>query len=347
MMDELIENQTIWRIAKAFQIPPCRLNRIHEADAEIIDLGSGLDRFLAITTDALVEEVSSGLYDDPYFIGWMLATINFSDLAAVGADPVGLLVALNFPAGQDQAFVGRLAEGISDACRHLQTFILGGDTNEGKELLLSGCAVGLVPKDSMMCRMGVEPGDKLYLTGPAGLGNVYAFLRLTRSGWQLPESAYRPVARLTEGRIIRQFAKCCMDTSDGVIHTADTLMRLNHRRFVLYDSWEKTMHPLALEICRSQNLPPWLTLAGVHGEFELCFALNPQKEKAFLDRAEAAGWTPLLIGEVGEGEGVFFKTAERFIPLDSTFIKNLSATAGSDHESYIRQLMGYARQVGL
>lgn len=347
MMDEVLENRFIGRIAKAFEPPPHRLNRIHEADAEIIDLGGGSDTYLAITTDALVEEVSSGLYDDPYLIGWMLATVNFSDLAAVGAEPLGLLVTMNYSPLQEEAYMGRLAEGISDACRKLKTFVLGGDTNEGRELLLSGCAIGLVPKASTVSRMGAKPGHRLYLTGPAGIGNVYAFLRLTRSGQQLPGLAYRPVARLAEGKLIRRFAGCAMDTSDGVIHTVDTLMRLNNCRFVLHDTWAKTVHPVALEICRSQNLPPWLTLAGVHGEFELCFSLEPKREKEFLEEAAAAGWDPLLIGEVAEGKGVFFKTAEGIIPLDSGFIRNLSTTAGSDQQDYIRQLLDYAQKVGI
>jgi thiamine-monophosphate kinase len=347
MMDEVLENQIIGRIAKAFQPPPHRLNRIHEADAEIIDLGGGSDKYLAITTDALVEEVSSGLYDDPYLIGWMLATVNFSDLAAVGADPLGLLITVTYSPRQDEAYIGRLAEGISDACRELKTFVLGGDTNEGRELQLSGCAVGLVPKDRTVSRMGAKTGDKIYLTGPAGIGNVFAFLRLTRPGPQLPGLVYRPMARVAEGKLIRRFAGCSMDTSDGVIHTVDTLMRLNHCRFVLNDSWEKTVHPVALEVCRSQNLPPWLTLAGVHGEFELCFTLDPQREKEFLEEAAAAGWAPLLIGEVADGEGVFFRMAERLVPLDSGYIRNLSAKAGSTQEDYIRQLLGYAQKVGV
>ncbi len=347
MMNEILENRTIGRIAKAFQLPPHRLNRIHESDAEIIDLGGGSDAYLAVTTDALVEEVSSGLYDDPYLIGWMLATVNFSDLAAVGAELVGLLITVNYSPRQDETYIGRLAEGISDACRKLGTYVLGGDTNEGKELLLSGCAIGLVPKISMVSRMGAKPGDKLYLTGPAGIGNVFAFLRLTRPGQQPPGLAYQPVARVEEGKLIRRFAHCAMDTSDGVIHTVDTLMRLNHCRFLLNDSWERAVHPVALEICRSQNLPPWLTLAGVHGEFELCFTLDPRRGEEFLEEAAAAGWAPLFIGEVADGEGVFFKSAERIIPLDSAFIRNLSARAGSDQQDYIRQLLGYAQRVGI
>jgi thiamine-monophosphate kinase len=138
-----------------------------------------------------------------------------------------------------------------------------------------------------------------------------------------------------------------MDTSDGLIHTSDALMRLNGYRFVLDDAWEKTVHPRALEVCRSHKLPPWLPLAGVHGEFELCFTIDPGREAEFLEAAAAAGWAPLRVGEVAEGAGVGFKTAGGIVSVDSGFIRNVSATAGSDPRSYIRSLLGYARDLGL
>jgi thiamine-monophosphate kinase len=347
MMDEIIENRLIARIAGSFRKAPHKLNDIHETDAEIIDLGKGCENYLVITTDALVEEISSGLYDDPYLIGWMLAMVNFSDLAAVGADPLGLLVAVNYATGQDDAFLDKLSSGISDACERLGTFVLGGDTNQGRSMLLCGTAVGTIPKQKVIRRVGATPKDKLYLTAPAGLGNVYAFLRLVQSDFKIPQGLYQPVARIAEGRLIRQFATCCMDTSDGVVHTVDTLMRLNHCQIVLDADWEKTIHPFALQVCRSQNFPPWLVLAAVHGEFELCFTVGPQKEDEFLLAAKNAGWAPVLIGVVDEGEGVSIRTKDKKIPVDTAAVRNLSEEAGSNPMAYIKHLMDIAHQVGL
>jgi thiamine-monophosphate kinase len=347
MMKDILENLMIERIARNFLKAPHKKNEIHEADAELIDLGRESGKYLAITTDALVEEVGSGLYDDPFLIGWMLAMINFSDLAAVGSEPLGLLVSISFPSTQDEAFMARLTEGISDACQRLNTFVLGGDTNQGKELFLSGCAVGLVPKKSVITRMGAKPKDKLYLSGPAGLGNIYAFLRLSKQDFKTVESFYQPIARTAEGKIIREFASCCMDTSDGVIHTLDTLMRLNHCKFILNDDWERILHPVALQVCRAQNFPPWVALAAVHGEFELCFTVSPQNEKKFLQEALRSNWAPVLIGEVTGGEGVNIKTKERLIPLNTTLIRNLSEAAGSDPQSYIKELLHVAQKAGI
>ena len=345
MMEDILENLMIEKIAKNFLKAPHRLNEIHETDAELIDMGAGSDNYLAITTDALVEEISSGLYDDPYLIGWMLAMVNFSDLAAVGAESLGLLISISYPPVLKEAFMTKLAEGISDACQRLNSFVLGGDTNQGKELFLSGCAVGLVPKKSIIKRVGAKPGDKLYLTHPAGLGSIFALLQLTKQDLKLPKLFYQPLARIEEGKIIRKYASCCMDTSDGVIHTVDTLMRLNHCQFVLEGNWEQILHPIALKVCRAQNLPPWLTLAAVHGEFELCFTLSQDNEKSFLQEAVKAGWTPILLGEVLKGEGVKIRSGGRSIPVDTASIRNFSEIAGSDPKSYINKLLEIARKV--
>ncbi len=345
MMKDILENLMIERITKNFLKAPHKLHEIHETDAELIDIGGGSDNYLAITTDALVEEITSGLYDDPYLIGWMLAMVNFSDLAAVGAAPLGLLLSISYSPALSEAFMTKLTKGISDACLRLNTFVLGGDTNQGKELFLSGCAVGLVSKKSIIKRIGAKPGDKLYLTHPAGLGSVFAFMRLAKQDFKLPGPFYQPLARIKEGKTIREFASCCMDTSDGVIHTVDTLMRLNRCQFILEDNWDQILHPIVLKVCSAQNLPPWLTLAAVHGEFELCFTLSHDNEKNFLREAAKAGWTPILLGEITEGKGVIIRSGERLIPVDTASIRNLSEIAGSDPKSYINKLLEIAQKV--
>ncbi|NIM58355.1 MAG: hypothetical protein GTO16_05345 [Candidatus Aminicenantes bacterium] len=345
MMKDILENLMIERIAKNFRKAPHKIHEIHETDAELIDIASGSDNYLAITTDALVEEITSGLYDDPYLIGWMLATVNFSDLAAVGADPLGLLISISYPPELNAAFMTKLTEGVSDACQQLNTFVLGGDTNQGKELFLSGCAAGLVPQKSVIKRIGAKPADKLYITHPAGLGSVYAFLRLTKQDSMLPKPFYQPLARIKEGKIIRKFASSCMDTSDGVIHTVDTLMRLNSCQFVLEDNWDQVLHPIALKVFSAQNLPLWLTLAAVHGEFELCFTLSHDNEKNFLQEAAKADWTPILLGEITEGEGVRIRSKGRLVPVDTASIRNISEIAGSDPKNYVNKLLEIAQKV--
>lgn len=347
MMNEILENVRIDRIAGRLLSPPHRVNGVHEADAEIVRLGTSGPSDLAITADAVSEEVESGLYADPWFAGWMLAMSNFSDLAAVGADPLGLMMIVGCPEADEDRILGGLAEGVEAACRSLGTYVLGGDTNRSARLQLAGCAVGLVPRSNRLTRLGAAPGDRIYLSGPAGLGNIFAFLALEKPPAVQLEHPFRPAARIAEGVLLRGWATSVMDTSDGLVHTLDTLMRLNGCRMIVEAGRTEILHPEALRVARLCGFPAWLALAAVHGEFELCFTVRKDLERRFLEHAAAAGWSPLPIGEVAGGGGVSFRTAAGLVPLDTARIRNAAETAGTDPGSYLRRLFEIAEEAGL
>ncbi|OVE80414.1 hypothetical protein BVY01_00340 [bacterium I07] len=347
MSDPIIENQIIMNFTRYFEKPDHRINYVHEADAELIFMGDDQPFYLAITTDAVVEEVKSGLYNDPYQIGWMLAMVNFSDLAAVGASPMGLMLSVNYSSNQNDEFMQSLSKGISDACKRVSSYVLGGDTNQSDALFLSACAVGTIPKNSIINRVGAKSGDRCFLTGPAGLGGIYAYAKLTKADQKSEYLPYYPSARIQAGQIIRKYAHCCMDTSDGLIHSLDTLMRLNHCQFVVHDNWEQIVHPLALKVCKNQNIPPWLTLAAIHGEFELLFTVNSAHEAPLLEELGNAGVHPVLIGNVREGSGVLIRSNEKTTSLDTASIRNLSAKTGTNQQDYIHGLFDFARKCGI
>ena len=93
-LDEILENKIINNLINGFERSPVQLNKPYESDSEIILLGNIK---LTVTTDSISEEISTGLYDDPYLIGWMIVTVNISDLAAVGAKPIGILISEIIP----------------------------------------------------------------------------------------------------------------------------------------------------------------------------------------------------------------------------------------------------------
>jgi len=320
---------------------PNQINRLHESDAELVDIGADYGELLAVTTDSIAEEIASGLYATPQLMGWMTAMANFSDLAAVGAKPIGLLTAVTLPKNVDSEFVSELGAGIAAACQSCETFVLGGDTNLADEIALSASAVGMVPRGRQMMRTGCSVGDKLFLSGPAGTGNAFAFMRLTDG--ESDTSFFRPAARIAEGIELRNFASCCMDTSDGVLLTLDTLTRLNHCGFVIREDWERILHPAAFGLCQQIELPPWAALAGIHGEYELCFSVNAERERAFLTRAETVGWQPVLLGEVVEQAGIFLERGEKRLPLDLDSFRELSSSSDGDPRQYIQELADYVR----
>ena len=95
LMNDILENRLLARWGELLPRAPAQVGALHETDAELIDLGDG--RLLALTVDAVVEEISAGLYRDPRTVGRIAAASSLSDLAAVGADALGVLVCATLP----------------------------------------------------------------------------------------------------------------------------------------------------------------------------------------------------------------------------------------------------------
>jgi thiamine-monophosphate kinase len=341
MSGPVLEHALIERVAGAFRGSPLQLNGRHESDAELLRL-PGTEAVLALTTDLVIEEIASGLYRDPWLIGWMAVTVNASDLAAVGADPLGILTSLTLPPDPPDDLIAGLRAGIGAATEAYGLPVLGGDVNRAAALAVGGTAVGLVPDGRPLTRIGARPGDRLFTSGPVGLGGAFAFLRLVgRGGGQAFD--YRPLARLREGALLRRFASCCMDTSDGLIPALDELTRRNRCGFELTGRWDDALHADARRVLCGAGLPPWLALAGPHGEFELVFAVPAARVGPMRDAADANGWAPIELGRV-TGEAGVVRPGPDCEPIDTTWVRNLYQEVAGNPAAYLSELLKSAKR---
>ena len=340
-LNSILENKSINKLIESFERSPDQLNKPHESDSEIIQLND--DTKLAVTTDSISEEISTGLYDDPYLIGWMIVTVNMSDLAAVGATPVGILISEIIPKNFVDEKVQELQKGISDACRAYNTFVLGGDTNEGERLVLTGAAIGIIKKEQPLTRLGCKPGDILFSSGKFGSGNAYAISKLVSQTNSL--LMYKPIAQIKNCKIISKYASCCMDTSDGFILTVDQLMRLNNVGFELGADWLKAIDNDALDYVKNLSIPAWLLLAGQHGEFELIFTIPQNLKDAFLEESLNSGFEPIELGKVIPEREVKINIYGNLIPINTGLIRNLPAKANGDVKHYLKLLLEYDFQL--
>jgi thiamine-monophosphate kinase len=160
---------------------------------------------LVVTQDALVEGVHFRLdWISWRDLGWRAAAVNLSDLAASGADPVGLIVSLATPGRTQVEEVIELYEGIAET----GVPVLGGDTVRSELLTLSVTALGR--SERVPGRGGARPGDVLVVTGPLGAAGA-AF----RAGRYV-----RPALRLEEGKRLARVAHAMLDVSDGLVRDA-------------------------------------------------------------------------------------------------------------------------------
>lgn len=345
MMNQIKENGFISGLTALFERSPLQENALHESDAEILYLPGENPARVALTIDTLSEEISRGLYG-PYLAGWMTVMASMSDLAAVGARPMGIVISETLPPDLPGTSLAELQQGISEACRASGTYVLGGDTNSGERLLLGGCALGILGSEKGLSRTGSKPGDLLYSTGFLGAGNAFALSRLLKIGTDSSGGiSYQPRARLHEGRSLCGIASACMDTSDGLLATLDQLMRLNGAGFELNPEWLFCLDPASLALAASSGIPPWLLLAGQHGEFELVFTVPGHLTEELNVRAKDHQWQPLPLGRVTEGPGIRMPMQGRMVSIDTERIRNLAFDARMDIHDYMRELLAMDREL--
>jgi thiamine-monophosphate kinase len=173
---------------------------------------------LVVTQDALVEDVHFRLDRIAWRdLGFRAAAVNLSDLAASGAEPLGLLVTLGAPPDTAVADLVELYEGIAET----GVAVVGGDTTRAPQLVLGVTALGR--SERVPGRGGARPGDLLVVPGPLGAAGA-AF----RKGRYV-----RPPLRLEEGRRLARTAHAMLDLSDGLAADAAHIAERSGCRIVL------------------------------------------------------------------------------------------------------------------
>jgi thiamine-monophosphate kinase len=125
---------------------------------------------VVVTTDLIAEGIDFNLpVDSPRRIGHKALAINLSDLAAMAAQPLAAVVALNLPRHDGHRIAFELYQGLLPLAERLHVAIAGGDTNSWDgPLVVSVTALGEVTADGTLCRSGAEPGDRIIVTGSFG-----------------------------------------------------------------------------------------------------------------------------------------------------------------------------------
>ncbi|EDL48966.1 thiamine-phosphate kinase [Erythrobacter sp. SD-21] len=180
-----------------------------EDDAAILELGG---ETLVLTHDTMVDGVHVLEGQDPADIAWKLVAVNLSDLAAKGAEPVGVL--LSHMLGTDDH---RFVTGLREVLDCYDVPLLGGDTVRGEGPRVWGCtAIGRATHRPVPSRDGAKVGDAIHVTGT--LGAAMLGFEALRDGDEADSSAYRrPRPRLDEGRLLAPHVTAMMDISDGLL----------------------------------------------------------------------------------------------------------------------------------
>ncbi len=252
-------------------------------DCALVDVGVKL----ALTTDCLHEKTDfpKGIKSEE--VGHLSLAVNLSDLASCGAKPMFFLYTITLSEKWIKDFEGIL-RGMKNLADRYGVAIVGGDTDFGEELHISGFAIGKAER--FVSRANAKVGDRVCLTGL--LGKAQLSLEQLMSGMSrdeiaYPNSLFKPEPRVKEGLEIAKFANSMTDVSDSLAISLHQIAKKSGVGIVIYESKIPLNH-LTPYVKYEKALELFLYSGG---DYELVFT---SKNPKYIE-----------IGEVIEGDGVY------------------------------------------
>ncbi|WP_299407036.1 thiamine-phosphate kinase [Acaryochloris sp. IP29b_bin.148] len=243
---------------------------------------------IVVTTDMLVDGIHfSDRTTSPADVGWRAAAANLSDIAAMGAMPLGLTISLGLPETLSVHWLDQLYQGIADCLNTYGTAIIGGDLSRSAVVTVSMTALGEVLPSAQILRTTAQPGDAIVVTGVHGAARAGLELLLnpdwgqtlsTAEQLELKQAHQHPQPRLDVIQCLRQIAPevrvSGMDSSDGL---ADAVLQICRASGVGAEI-QQTHIPIpkslqATQALTSEQILEWALYGGEDFELVLCLPL--------------------------------------------------------------------------
>ena len=236
-----------------------------------------------------------------YFdMGFKSVTVNVSDLAAMGAEPLGFLLSMAIPKDLKLDSFKEIIDGVLKACDYYSIPLIGGDTNEASEIILSGTALGLTDKPLM--KNTYSCGDLIAVTGDIGLAALG--FELERTDNVYAQKALKPKARIREGLILRDYATSATDITDGLASELHEIKR-DGLGFMIYEELLGASEEYK-ELAGNLNLDYLDLMLHVGEDFELLFTIKK-------DDIEKLDMDYRVIGEVTDSDVVELTLENGFV----------------------------------
>jgi len=239
-----------------------------------------------------------------------------SDFASKGVKPQYGMVSLTIPKKFSKSKIKELAVGLGGAAKEFKVKIIGGDTNEGKELVIQVSLFGTTKK--IIPRKGARVKDIIVTTGPFGYTTAGLKIILDRKkinskfSKKAKKSVFRPIPRLNFGITNSKFFSSSMDSSDGLSTTLHEMSRQSKKQFVI------TKLPAKKDLfdyAKKNRIDPLNLIFNGGEEYEIIFTINPANLSKIKKNAKSQKIQLFEIGFVKKGAGVVYKTRTKTIRI--------------------------------
>lgn len=290
-------------IIKTFQSRFGKKSRFQANDVEVLKIGKA--KFV-VKSDMLVQstDIPTGMKLDEVARKSLVSCI--SDFSCKGVKPTFATIALAIPHSFTQKMVSDLADGFLRSSKEFGVYIIGGDTNEGKELVIEVSMFG-ASSQKIPSRGGAKIGDIVITSGPFGYSSVG--LKIVLDGYKTNPQAtkrfrkaiFRPNPRLDFGLKAAKYFSSSMDSSDGLAITLNDMSRQSKKKFVI------TSLPTENEIIEfahqnKMNLEDLVFCGGE--EYEIVSTVHPRDLQKIRNLAKKMNIPLSEIGYVSNGKNV-------------------------------------------
>ena len=266
-----------------------------------------------VSTDALVEGTHFLRSSSPRSVGRAASAVSLSDVAAKGAAPLAVFLALVLPRGSPQAWAEQVVHAAEAEAARFGAHVLGGDTKPGPRRAVVSTVVGAAPPARLVGRVGARPGDLLVTTGEVGRGGAVA--RALRSRGPARRRAVAGLLRVTprvrEGLVLARHAHAALDTSDGIAESARLLAAASRVRLLV----EEDRLPLLPSLRKIRSTRARRAAAFYGGDYELLAAIPPGHLSAAEREVRAVGGRLTRVGVVERGRDAFLLTRDGRRPM--------------------------------
>lgn len=257
-------------------------------------------QLLAVTMDTLVEGRHFLPGTEPRALGHKCLAVNLSDLAAMGADPAWVTLAMTMPS-VNKAWLGGFMKGFAALAREYEVQLVGGDTTRGP-LTITVQAQGFVARDHALTRAEGRVGDCLFVSGC--VGDAALALRLIQAGEpveaQMRQRLDQPMPHVALGKLLRGVASAAIDISDGLAADLQHLCAASGVGAVV-NLADLPLSPAVAAVCEREG---WQLPLGGGDDYQLLFSVPPERITQLSAACADANLKIKAIGRLVDTDGI-------------------------------------------
>lgn len=245
---------------------------------------------LVSCVDTLVAGRHFPMDTSAHAIAWRSVAVNLSDLAAMGAKPYAILLALSLP-HVDESWLAEFSRGLSDICQQYHLDLIGGDTTQSPTLTISVTALGFVPRGNFITRRGAMVDDLICVSGHIGDASLALADVLQNKSSPLQMALDYPQPQTGLGQNLIHFASSMIDISDGLAQDLGHILAQSHVGARI-DIENIPCSSYLQQLPLTQRIKHQLTGGD---DYQLCFTIRPDLYQQFCQQYHL---TPAIIGKI-------------------------------------------------